>query len=329
MPDTIPANSLGVAIVNYRTADLVCRCLAALAVEKSAWRDFHVVIVDNASADDSVAILEHHIAQQQWQDWVTVIAAPRNGGFSYGNNIAFRRLEALHCDYIWMLNPDTLPLPGASSALRDLLQGNACVGMAGSRLEDEDGTAQVSAFNYPTPLGELLTSSRLGLLAERFPQAVVAPPVAAQAHRSDWLAGASIMFPVSLLREVGYMDEQYFLYFEEVDYCRSVAASGREIWYCPDSRVVHMVGAATGISDERKQAPRRPRYWFDSRRRYYRKNHGLFAAVSADLLWLAGYSSWLVRRTLQRKPNNDPPYFLRDFLRFSLFGDLCDRAVRP
>jgi GT2 family glycosyltransferase len=134
----------------------------------------------------------------------------------------------------------------------------------------------------------------------------------------DWVSGASILLRASLLKTVGPMDEGYFLYFEEVDYCRAIQKAGYQVWHHPASRVIHHVGAATGISNTRLQAPRRPTYWFDSRRRYFLKNHGLIKAVVADCLWLVGYASWKLRNIVQRKPDSNPPYFMRDFFSHSI-----------
>ena len=310
---------VGVAIVNYRTPDLVQQCLLSLNNERQWLPDLCVVVVDNDSGDNSLQIIGETIAGENWGDWVCVVNAQRNGGFSYGNNIAFRKLlYEMHCDYIWMLNPDTYVLPQAGKALLDFLQTHSSAGMVGSRLQDEDGTAHVSAFNYPSPIGELLTASRFGFLSKLFMRNVVAPPPQNCAHQAQWLAGASIMLSRALIANIPPMDENYFLYFEEVDYCKAAASAGFQIWYQPESRVVHKVGAATGISDTRKKAPRRPKYWFESRRRYFLKHHGAASTLIADLLWLLGYSSWLIRKRLQRKPDLDPPHFLMDFIRYSV-----------
>lgn len=278
---------VGVAIVNYQTATLTCRCIAALNSFRGNTA-LSVIVVDNCSRDKSVSTIRSFIKKNGWNDWVRVVASTFNGGFSYGNNIAFKKLVSeKSCDYLWMLNPDTVPLAGACNALIDTLQSSETIGMAGSRLEDADGTPQISAFNFPSPIGELISTSHLGILERLFPKNLVYPSVKNHPHRADWLAGASIMFKPKLLEEIGYMDEAYFLYYEEVDYCRTANEAGYEIWYCPESRVIHEVGASTGISDIRKKPPRRPKYWFDSRRRYFTKNHGQITAMFADLCWLA------------------------------------------
>jgi N-acetylglucosaminyl-diphospho-decaprenol L-rhamnosyltransferase len=128
-----------------------------------------------------------------------------------------------------------------------------------------------------------------------------------------------MMLKTEVIQKIGLMDEEYFLYFEEVDYCRAITQAGYSIVYEPKSRVIHHVGAATGISDGRKKAPRRPQYWFESRQRYFQKNFGFSATLLADFFWLLAYSSFKLRAFLQRKSLNSPPHFVRDFIRNSAF----------
>jgi GT2 family glycosyltransferase len=113
---------------------------------------------------------------------------------------------------------------------------------------------------------------------------------------------------------VGLLDEKYFLYFEEVDFCFQAKKAGWECWYVPASRVVHLVGQSSGVTDRKRPPKRLPKYWFDSRRRYFLKNYGWLYAVLADLAWLSGFILWRWRRAIQRKPDTDPPRMMSDFL---------------
>lgn len=324
MPHLDAMKSLvGISIVNYKTAHLVRECLDSVSQDNRSALNTRIVVVDNDSRDGSVTTLQEYVRQKQMSDWVEVIAAEKNGGFSYGNNLAFKRLIELECDYLWMVNPDTKLLPGACEALIDVLHNDEKAGAAGSRLEDPDGTSQVSAFTFPSPLGELVNTSRLGFLQRHFSKYVIARPVDDVRQYVDWVAGASMMFSAGLLKKIGFMDEAYFLYFEEVDYCLAINRCGYKVVYAPSSRVIHHVGAATGISDSRKKAPRRPTYWFESRQRFFQKNYGFGRTLVADAFWILAYSSYLARNMVQKKPDLDPPRFLRDFIKHSSFS--CGR----
>jgi len=308
---------IGVSIVNYKTAHLVVNCLNALNRVQDCRDLLRIVVVDNASGDGSYELIGQLVQERGWSDWIEVVDAGRNGGFSFGNNIALRRLLELDCRYIWLLNPDTCPLPGAVSALVECLESDARIGIVGSRLEDEDGTPQISAFNFPTPLTELINTAKIGVLGKWWPKAVIPRPITRERENVDWVAGASMMVRADVLRTVGFMDEAYFLYFEEVDYCRAVKRAGYNVVYEPKSRVIHYVGASTGISDYRKKAPRRPTYWFESRQRYFQKNFGIVPTLIADIFWLMAYSSLRVRACVQRKVLGAPPHFIKDFIRNS------------
>ena len=313
-------HQIGISIVNYKTPHLVGECLLSLAAEHEYRGCLKVVVVDNASGDGSYEKISAFVQEQQFSDWVEVVDAGKNGGYSFGNNIAFRRLLEAGCDLIWLLNPDTRLLPGATRALVDCLDSDTQIGIAGSRLEDQDGTPQVSAFNFPSPMTELINTAKIGVFQRLVPSAVIPRPISPGRETVDWVAGASMMMKADVLRRVGMMDEAYFLYFEEVDFCRAVTRAGYRIIYEPASRVIHHVGAATGISDTRKQAPRRPTYWFESRQRYFQKNFGFLATLLADIFWLLAYSSLRLRARIQNKHLLDPPHFIKDFIRNSSFA---------
>src|SRR5262249_8484299 len=148
------------------------------------------------------------------------------------------------------------------------------VGIAGSRLEDPDGTPQRCAFRFPSAASELEEGIRIGFVSRLLQHSVVAPPVRNEAHETDWVAGASMIVRRGVFDEIGLMDDEYFLYFEEVDFCLRARRGGWTCWYVPASRVVHLVGQASGVTDVKRPMKRRPRYWFESRSRYFRRNHG-------------------------------------------------------
>ena len=307
-----------IAIVNYRTGGLVVDCLASLAPQVGRVGDVRVVITDNASGDDSPDEIERAIADRGWT-WATVRRLPRNGGFAYGNNEAVRpALESADPPrYVWLLNPDTIVRPGGLAELVAFMDDHPRCGLAGSRLEDPDGTPQRSAFRFFGLASELENGLRLGVYSKLVRRRLVAPPPADEAARAEWLSGASLFVRREVYERVGYMDEGFFMYFEETDFCRRAADAGFEAWYVPASRVVHLVGQASGIAVTNK---RRPRYWFESRRRYLLKHLGRGRAALADALWMAGFASWRARRVVQRKPDLDPAHMLGDFAKNSVFS---------
>ncbi len=312
-----------IAIVNYRSANLTIDCLQSLSSEMPKFLDARVVVVDCASADGSLQTLAGAIDHHGWNSWAQLIAAPENGGFAYGNNLAIKPfLDAPGSpEYVLLLNPDTLVRPGALTALVNFMDQNPRVGIAGSRLEDPDGTQQRSAFRFPSIFGELDNGLRLGLVSRMLHRFVVAPAPQECPHETDWVAGASMIVRRQVISDIGLMDEQYFLYYEEVDYCLRARRAGWQIWYAPESRVVHLIGQSTGVTT--KTAPtqrprRRPAYWFDSRKRYFVKNRGHLYAMIADAAWLIGLILCRTRQIVQRRPNDIPISLIPDLFRHSL-----------
>jgi GT2 family glycosyltransferase len=312
--------NLWIVIVNYRTADLVIDCLRSLAPQVGDLGGGRVVVADNASGDGSVERVAAAIAENGWQAWAETLPLPRNGGFAYGNNAGIRLALAAApaADYVLLLNPDTVTRPGALRALVDFMQAHPLAGIAGSLIENPAGGVDCSAHRMPSPLGELEGAARLGVLSRVLRRYVVSPPVQAGAHPCDWVSGAAMIVRRQVLEQIGEMDEGYFLYFEEVDFCQRALTAGWQVWYAPAARVLHLEGAATGI---RAAAKRRPAYWYDSRRRFFAKHYGVIGLLAADFFWLLGRWCFLLRAGLgltRQSSRGDPKYFMADLL----WGDL-------
>jgi len=152
-----------------------------------------------------------------------------------------------------------------------------------------------------------------------------APPPRPEAHRADWVSGAAMLIRREVFARVGLMDEGYFLYFEELDFCLQAHRAGFECWYVPAARIVHLEGQSTGVAVTRKVSRPMPRYWFESRARYFEKNHGALYRALADVAWVLPHVAFRMRRRLFAKHDPDPPALLGDFVRFSL-EDALGRA---
>lgn len=308
-----------IVITNYRTGELVVECLRSLTAEVERVPGTRVIVVDNASPDDSVERIRAAIRAEGWSGWASLMPLDRNGGFAFGNNAAIRAVLAAAEPpaYVFLLNPDTVARPGAVGALVEFMEAHADVGIAGSRLEDPDGQVQSSAHRVHSPLTELENGARLGIVSRLLANRIVSPPVQDTPHRCDWVSGASMIVRREVIESIGLMDEGYFLYFEEVDFCDRAQQAGWACWYLPDSRVVHDEGRSTGI---RKVGVRRPQYWYDSRRRFFLKTYGVAGLLAADALWALGRASLLLRRRLGLGGDvtGDPRSFALDLL----WGDL-------
>jgi N-acetylglucosaminyl-diphospho-decaprenol L-rhamnosyltransferase len=314
------SDRLLVVIVNYRTPAMVVDCLRSIAAHRDSMDGIRVLVVDNASGDDSVDRIGRSIAGEKWGSWARLIASPRNGGFAAGNNEAIRtelaRPEADRAPYVLLLNPDTLVRPGALSALVEFMDAHPRAGVAGSRLEDGEGRIQSCRRRFPNPLGELEAAAQTGFVSTLLRRFSVRLPETGEPLPCDWVSGASMIVRTSLFTQVGLLDENFFLYYEEAEFCHRVQKSGGETWFVPASRIVHLEGASTGI---RRVTKRRPRYWFESRRRFFSRVHGSRGWFLADCCWATGRLIWIVRKlTGLASPSPDPPRLEIDLL----WGDL-------
>lgn len=310
-----------ISIVNYCSANLVCQLLPGLVRELEAF-NARVVIVDNHSPDNSISLLTDFIQNEKLHDSVSLVSSDINGGFSYGNNLAINYATetlAFQPDYVLLLNPDTKILKSALYKLIDFMENHPKAGVAGSQLVSEAGDIQRSAFNFHSLMSEALSSLRIGLLDKYFSNYLVSSEfIPKNSCLVDWVAGASMLVRYSMLENIGLMDESYFLYFEETDFCLQAKRAGWECWYVPQSQVVHYVGQSTGVVSGDVSRRRRPKYWFQSRQYYFRKNHGFFYCLITDLIWGLGYSFTKLRYFIQGKKSSDPVHMWKDFWRNSI-----------
>ncbi|MGC3971368.1 MAG: glycosyltransferase family 2 protein [Pirellulales bacterium] len=150
-----------------------------------------------------------------------VVDAGHNGGFAFGNNAAIRTAlqNADSPRYVLLLNSDTVVRPGAVQTLVRFLDQHPDAAMVGSRLEDPDGTPQASTFRFPSIRSELAEAARFGPLDRLLRRHVVFAGVPQEACKIDWVAGASLLVRRKVFDTVGLLDESYFLYYEETDFC--------------------------------------------------------------------------------------------------------------
>src|SRR5262249_24445763 len=184
------------------------------------------------------------------------------------------------------------------------------VGIAGSRLEDPDGTPQRSAFRFKSPMSEFEANLKLGIVTRLLSRWVATPPVTDQTCETDWVPGASMIIRQNVFKDIGLLDEGYYTYFDHIDFCFNARKAGWPTWYIPSSRGVQLVGQTTGIVN--RATKRQPEYLFEARRRYFLKNHTPAYAALTDLAMISGLSLWKLRTLLTRKEDYTAPYLLRD-----------------
>jgi GT2 family glycosyltransferase/lipopolysaccharide/colanic/teichoic acid biosynthesis glycosyltransferase len=226
------AARLALIVVSYNTRLLVRRLLQSLAAFPP--RCAHEVwVVDNNSRDDSVVMLRQEFPQ------VNVIANAHNLGYAVAVN---QGLEATRSEYALVLNPDIVLRPGCLDTLIEFMDTHADAGLAGAKLLHTDGSLQHSCRGFYTPQTLLLRRTFLGRLFPNHPvirRHLMLDYDHATPRRVDWVIGACMMVRRSAVEAVGGMDERFFLYFEDVDWCFRMSRQGWKVYYVPDAEMVH------------------------------------------------------------------------------------------
>jgi GT2 family glycosyltransferase len=233
---------LSVIIINWNTCELLDRCLKTLSMELKILnlfdRESEVYVVDNNSADGSdIEVAKNH-------SWVRLICNKENLGFARANNQA---LQLASGKYILLLNPDTEIYPGAIGSLISFLDNHPHAGIVAPQLINTDGSIQASCRAFPSFLGllcELIGLSRImppGSNARRYKMLDWGHDDERQVDQPE---GACLLVRKELFSQIGLFDEDFFMLFEEVDWCYRVKQAGWEIWFTPKAKVLHHLGQA-------------------------------------------------------------------------------------
>lgn len=303
---TVQNNSLmerirwAIIILNYRTPQLVIDCLKSLENQIEIGYD-QVIVVDNASGDNSVELLQQTITENQWFSWVQLLPSSVNGGFSAGNNLGIKAIEA---EAYLLLNSDTIVRPGALSSLLHAWKTHPEAGLISPRLEWPDSTPQISCFRYHSPLSQLIDAAATGIVTKLLQNYNVPLEVSNTPYQPQWTSFACVLIRREVIEQIGFMDEGYFMYFDDVDYCRRVNQAGWQILHWPEARVVHLRGGSGSVKVD-MAARRRPRsYLYASRSRYFAKFYGIAGLWLTNLLWLVGRSlSWIRELVGNKQPH--------------------------
>jgi len=290
-----------VVIVNYKTPQLLINCLESLLpeIEDLALK---VVIVDNASEDGSVEFIQNWISNQNSTNVVQLLISSENFGFSGGNNIGIKAVKA---DYYLLLNSDTLVRPGAISLLLEAAKQDKSLGLISPRLEWLDARPQESCFRFHTPISQMISSANTGLITKLFSKFDVPYAVTEQPRLYDWTSFACVLVRAEVFKDIGLMDDGYFMYFEDVAFAYQAQQAGWKVLNVPDAHVVHLRGGSSSVKSQAKQRKRLPRYYYESRARFFYQVYGHSGLLMANIFWALGYGVSLFRSLLSSsfKPN--------------------------
>ena len=274
---------LDIVILNYNRGDLLRSCLSSVFASQTQ-HTLGVWVVDNASSDESVAIVRDEFPQAR------LIVNQSNTGFSAGNNLALREIMAANAEpgvsgkrYLMLLNNDTVVEPDALDLLIDYLELHPDVGAVGPKLLLLDGSLDLACRrSFPTPTVSFYRMTGLSRIFPRSPRfgrynmTFLDPDLETDV---DALVGAAMVLPDAVVREVGLLDEQFFMYGEDVDWCYRIKSYGWRVVYYPRSVIHHHKRAASS-----RRALPSIRAFYDAMRIFHRKHYA--QRTLAPINWL-------------------------------------------
>lgn len=263
MPD------ISIIIINWNTRDLLAECLESLYKTISG-TSFDIWVVDNASTDDSVPMVQANFPSVQ------LILNRDNVGFARANNQA---MTASQGRTMLLFNSDAVATPGAVAALMRVIETKPQAGIVGAHLLNSDGSFQASHSPFPNLWQEFLILSGLGRLfyGRSYPSRGAQEDKGPQPV--DYVEGACLLVRREAFEQAGGLDEGYFMYAEEVDWCYNMRRAGWQVWYQPEARIIHYGGGSS-----RNRRTQREADLYRSRVRFFRKNYGDTAAIALKML---------------------------------------------
>ncbi len=259
---------ISIIIVSWNTASFLENCLTSILANPPS-SPFEVWVVDNASTDNSPRMVREKFPQ------VHLIENRENVGFARANNQAIQQCTG---NYVLLLNPDTLVASGALQAMIDFLDQHPEAGAAGAKNLTPDGSLQISSHPRPTLSRELWRLLHLDAISPYalYPSAMWETN---QPQDVDVLGGACLLLKKEVLEQVGFLDEDYFMYSEEIDLCYRIQRAGWHLYWIPQAEVVHFGGQST------QQVPTEMFLnLYHSNIKYFRKHYGWSAAQIHKLI---------------------------------------------
>lgn len=298
--------NLSIVIVNWNTKELISACLKS--IKKNLPESLYEVwIVDNASSDKSIQMIKKHFG------WVNLIANNENLGFAKANNQALRKIRS---ELVLILNPDTILTKGAIESMIDLLKSHKKIAGCGPSLLNPDGSVQhLGLYRKPPSLVQALL-----FYTDLYRIAIKIKPVVrmfweanVESQRQidvDQIPGACILARTKLIRGIGFFDEDYPFWFEDVDLCFKLRQKGYRLVYLPSAKITHLVG---GSIDKWTDRAKKEARFFKSLFTFFDKNKQGYERVGIRLIIVLSQLFMLSSRTLMQllRPNPKRASFIK------------------
>ncbi|MBI2908636.1 MAG: glycosyltransferase family 2 protein, partial [Chloroflexi bacterium] len=268
---------VSIVIVSWNVQDLLRRCLESILASGSG-AGAEIVVVDNASSDGAMGMVRKRFPQ------VRLVVNQSNLGFAAACNQGMRLAGGR---YVMLLNPDTEMRGDAIDRMVSYLDEHPEVGMVGPKLLNPDGSIQSSRRRFPTLATAFVESTMIQQYLPNSPELkrfYMLDRSDDTVQEVDWLVGACLMARREVVRTAGVLDESFFMYYEEVDWCYRIRKAGWSIVYLPGAEVIHYYGGSS-----QKDLSRRHINFNTSKYRFFRKHHGRVKAELLRVFLLANY----------------------------------------
>jgi hypothetical protein len=225
---------LSIIIVSYNVKEYLKKCLASIFANQADLK-LQVIVVDNASADRSVEMIKANFPS------VEIIANQKNLGFAKANNQGLKQARA---KYILALNPDTEIIGDCLPKMLELIKSNNQIGIAGCRHLNPDYTLQPSVRRFPTLKAIIMILFKLAKFfdSETLDHYLAKDFDYQKSQPADQVAGSFFLVRQKMLEQIGWFDEKFFIWFEEVDLCYRAKKAGWQVWYSPQASIIHYGG---------------------------------------------------------------------------------------
>ena len=223
---------LSIVILNYKQAGLIKYCLRGIKNANLSLK-YEIIVVDNNSGDNCLKMVNDF-----YPDVVTV-AAPKNSGFAAGNNLGIQRSRGR---YVLILNPDVVIIRGKIEKMMEFADKNLKAGIIGPKLINADGSLQYSCrrfFKWRVPIYRRTFIGRYNFAKRDLDDYLMRCWDHNHDAKVEWLFGACLLIRRELIDKIGFLDERFFMYFEDADYCRRCWESGMEVWYLASVELIH------------------------------------------------------------------------------------------
>ena len=238
-----------VVVVNFRTPDLTVSCLRSLVGQRGEGVSLRVVVVDNASGDGSTEGIQRAVREGGWGGWVDVVETARNGGFAYGNNRGIEAgLARYRPRYVLLLNSDTVVHSGCLRRCIEVMDGDERIGAMSCCLLNGDGSVQNVSRRFPTPARMIVSALGLPWRSRLFAWANcddLGWDRRIGGRDVDWLGGAFLFVRGQVLGRIGGLDERFFFYGEDIEFCHRVWRAGYRCYFDGAATTTHLGGQSS------------------------------------------------------------------------------------